>query len=122
MVQFSTTSPPASGKEGQTSSKAESVNNSGPEKIANGSLKRKGGADDEGSRRRKRKNRRRLSLSKAARDPRDEASPISTPKGSPTRSPSPVIDFDGLSHPSMSAHPFSEARTDCSRSRNSRTS
>jgi GTP cyclohydrolase IA len=41
---------------------------------------------------------RRHSLSKAARDPRDEASPIEADVG--TRSPSPVIDFDGLSRPS----------------------
>lgn len=41
---------------------------------------------------------RRHSLSKAARDPRDEASPIELESG--TRSPSPVIDFDGLSRPS----------------------
>ncbi|KAH8591010.1 GTP cyclohydrolase [Bisporella sp. PMI_857] len=42
---------------------------------------------------------RRMSVSKPARDPRDEASPngglVTT-----TRSPSPVIDFDGLSRPS----------------------
>src|SRR4051812_36404683 len=41
---------------------------------------------------------RRHSLSKAARDPRDEASPVELDPG--TRSPSPVIDFDGLSRPS----------------------
>lgn len=41
---------------------------------------------------------RRHSLSKAARDPRDEASPVEADVG--TRSPSPVIDFDGLSRPS----------------------
>jgi GTP cyclohydrolase IA len=41
---------------------------------------------------------RRHSLSKAARDPRDEASPVEPDVG--TRSPSPVIDFDGLSKPS----------------------
>lgn len=44
---------------------------------------------------------RRLSLSNAARDPRDEPPP--KPKKQPealTRSPSPVIDFDGLSRPS----------------------
>lgn len=40
----------------------------------------------------------RHSLSKAARDPRDEASPVEPDVG--TRSPSPVIDFDGLSRPS----------------------
>jgi GTP cyclohydrolase IA len=42
--------------------------------------------------------RRHYSISKAARDPRDEASPAEPEPG--TRSPSPVIDFDGLSRPS----------------------
>jgi hypothetical protein len=41
---------------------------------------------------------RRHTLSKATRDPRDEASPVEPDVG--TRSPSPVIDFDGLSRPS----------------------
>lgn len=47
---------------------------------------------------------RRPSLSKAARDPRDEPElPWKKPKrqdGKATRTPSPVIDFDGLSRPS----------------------
>ncbi|RDL38777.1 putative GTP cyclohydrolase I [Venustampulla echinocandica] len=44
---------------------------------------------------------RRLSVSKPARDPRDEASPPRPPKGpDEPRSPSPVINFDGLSRPS----------------------
>ncbi|RFU34026.1 hypothetical protein B7463_g2318, partial [Scytalidium lignicola] len=42
--------------------------------------------------------RRHSSISRAARDPRDEASPAEPDPG--TRSPSPVIDFDGLSRPS----------------------
>ncbi|KIN00091.1 hypothetical protein OIDMADRAFT_54697 [Oidiodendron maius Zn] len=42
--------------------------------------------------------RRHYSISKAARDPRDEASPTEPELG--VRSPSPVIDFDGLSRPS----------------------
>lgn len=45
---------------------------------------------------------RRHSLGKAARDPRDEASPVEPDVG--TRSPSPVIDFDGLSRPSKVPH------------------
>lgn len=52
-----------------------------------------------------RSSKRRHSISKAARDPRDE--PESPPpkkskkeEGTVTRSPSPVIDFDGLSRPS----------------------
>lgn len=49
------------------------------------------------------KKKRRLSVSKPARDPRDEASPgTSEPDVVGTRSPSPVIDFDGLSKPSKS--------------------
>lgn len=55
-----------------------------------------------GSESRKRKN----SLSKAARDPRDEPERRKKKKakaeGTETRSPSPVIDFDGLSRPSLS--------------------
>lgn len=83
---------------------------------ANGEKKQRPAHDDEGSKGRRRKNksrnagtsgrsRRRNTISKAARDPRDEPesakarSPIvKSPK---TRSPSPVIDFDGLSRPSM---------------------
>jgi GTP cyclohydrolase IA len=46
---------------------------------------------------------RRNSISKAARDPRDQPTPSkkSISAGTVTRSPSPVIDFDGLSRPSM---------------------
>ncbi|KAI0403150.1 GTP cyclohydrolase I [Xylaria palmicola] len=49
---------------------------------------------------------RRNSLSKAARDPRDEPErkkkkKKARPEGIETRSPSPVIDFDGLSRPSL---------------------
>ena len=65
----------------------------------------------EGSKKRKRRSRgsktngsvsrRRLSVSKPARDPRDEASPTRPDtEAVGTRSPSPVIDFDGLSRPS----------------------
>jgi len=46
--------------------------------------------------------RRRLSVSKPARDPRDEAAASALEPLTETRSPSPVIDFDGLSRPSMS--------------------
>jgi len=46
--------------------------------------------------------RRRLSVSKPARDPRDEAAASLLEPLTETRSPSPVIDFDGLSRPSMS--------------------
>ena len=46
------------------------------------------------------KKKRRHSVSKPARDPRDQASPATSEPGIGTRSPSPVIDFDGLSRPS----------------------
>jgi hypothetical protein len=42
--------------------------------------------------------RKHYSISKAARDPRDEASPTEPEPGA--QSPSPFIDFDGLSRPS----------------------
>lgn len=69
------------------------------------------GAGDESSKK-KRKNKekkdgkqrslkkRRHSISRVARDPRDDPSPTATTSPG-TRSPSPVIDFDGLSRPSM---------------------
>lgn len=72
----------------------------------NGSLKRRSG-DADGSRKRRRKKSRRLSVSKPARDPRDDPSPQRPlEEAIEIRSPSPVIDFDGLSRPSMSP-PFS---------------
>lgn len=44
---------------------------------------------------------RRYSVSKPARDPRDNPSPLQPViEDTGTRSPSPVIDFDGLSRPS----------------------
>ena len=49
------------------------------------------------------KKKRRHSVSKPARDPRDQASPATSEPGAGTRSPSPVIDFDGLSRPSMTS-------------------
>lgn len=74
-------------------------------------------SDDEGQRSKKRKrkskaekhskktngalSKRRHSVSKPARDPRDEASPVEEDEDE-VRSPSPVIDFDGLSRPSKS--------------------
>lgn len=73
--------------------------------------------DEEGRKKRKRDKktprgrslkRRHYSISKAARDPRDEASPIEPEPG--TRSPSPVIDFDGLSRPSKYLHSVHSSR------------
>jgi GTP cyclohydrolase IA len=49
---------------------------------------------------------RRNSLSKAARDPRDKASPVEPDVS--TRSPSPVIDFDGLIKPSKFYAPIND--------------
>ncbi|OAA55502.1 GTP cyclohydrolase I [Niveomyces insectorum RCEF 264] len=86
----------------------------GPDTLSNGKKRQR--LDDGPTKSRKRKHKlrasrhdgkskRRPSISKAARDPRDE--PESSPTRSPspikspaTRSPSPVIDFDGLSRPS----------------------
>jgi GTP cyclohydrolase I len=80
----------------------------------NGTLKRKSESDGQSSKKKKKSksergakfngmshSKRRQSVSKPARDPRDEASPL-RPSQEPagTRSPSPVIDFDGLSRPS----------------------
>ena len=53
--------------------------------------------------------RRHYSISKAARDPRDEASPTEPEPG--VRSPSPVIDFDGLSRPSKSFNSVHSSRS-----------
>lgn len=89
---------------GETSASSSGQNTpSGVVKTENGGV--------EGSKKRKRRSRgskangavsrRRLSVSKPARDPRDEASPVRPEEGATgTRSPSPVIDFDGLSRPS----------------------
>jgi hypothetical protein len=83
--------------------------------IPNGTLKRKSESDGQSSKKKKKKaksergakvngiphSKRRHSVSKPARDPRDEASPLRPPQELGwIRSPSPVIDFDGLSRPS----------------------
>ena len=87
--------------------------NSSDINAANGNLKRKSGENQEGKKKKRKrvtvngvhKSKRSHSVSKPARDPRDEAPPprLSTDIAG-TRSPSPVIDFDGLSRPSMSHH------------------
>lgn len=79
-----------------------------------GSAKRKSDDGEAGKKKRRRRatktngeshSRRRHSVSKPARDPRDNPSPQRpVPEVSGTRSPSPVIDFDGLSRPSTSIH------------------
>ncbi|KAH9987487.1 GTP cyclohydrolase I [Xylariaceae sp. FL0662B] len=57
---------------------------------------------------------RRNSLSKAARDPRDEPTrkKLAKVEGVATRSPSPVIDFDGLSRPSRGTRERLEESTE----------
>jgi GTP cyclohydrolase IA len=74
--------------------------NSGDSSIVNEGHKKKRKNKEKRSKENghKSRKRRRYSISKAARDPRDEASPIEL--GTDSRSPSPVIDFDGLSRPS----------------------
>jgi GTP cyclohydrolase IA len=89
----------------------------------NGTLKRKSESDGQSSKKKKKKSKaeggaklngishskRRHSVSKPARDPRDEASPIRPSQElAGTRSPSPVIDFDGLSRPSKYRYPTTE--------------
>lgn len=93
-------------------SESESGATSKPSSV-NGEAKRKDGEKSAKSKKKSKKSgeslhrssKRRHSISKAARDPRDE--PSSPPpkkskkdEGKVTRSPSPVIDFDGLSRPS----------------------
>jgi len=79
-----------------------------------GTRKRKSESDGQSSKKKKKSksergakangiphSKRRHSVSKPARDPRDEASPLRPSQElAGTRSPSPVIDFDGLSRPS----------------------
>lgn len=93
---------------------------SSDQEVTNGKLKRKTEVDGEVSKKRSRKSRgdkstkvngskslskRRHSVSKPARDPRDQASLPESPRedddAAAVRSPSPVIDFDGLSKPSL---------------------
>ncbi|KAG9240052.1 GTP cyclohydrolase 1 [Calycina marina] len=58
------------------------------------------------------KPRRKLSVSKPARDPRDEAAVSPLERVMETRSPSPVIDFDGLSRPSLGTRERREESTE----------
>lgn len=92
-----------------SSSDKETVNGSGPlhEEGQSKKRKRKQKSEKEGKTNGSR-SKRRYSVSKPARDPRDEASPASVEQDSTeTRSPSPVIDFDGLSRPSTFPGPTS---------------
>jgi GTP cyclohydrolase I len=106
---------PLKDSEGEVVEMAES--GSSDQEAINGKLKRKTEADGEVSKKKRRRSKdrsakangsksaskRRHSVSKPARDPRDGA-PIVDSHGkdsdSAIRSPSPVIDFDGLSKPS----------------------
>ncbi|KAI1138618.1 GTP cyclohydrolase I [Hypoxylon sp. FL0543] len=105
------------------SSSSSAIEVSDIDDSANGSEKRaRGDNRDDGTSSKKKKKRRakdggiseinghtssakkRHSISKAARDPRDEPSKKkqkTKPEGTETRSPSPFIDFDGLSRPSL---------------------
>jgi GTP cyclohydrolase IA len=96
MVEFAKM--PSKDKDGQTPDERHTLGTG--TSTPNGPLKRRTG-DAEGSRKRRKKKSRRLSVSKPARDPRDDPSPQRLAEEAPdTRSPSPVIDFDGLSRPS----------------------
>ncbi|KAH7371838.1 GTP cyclohydrolase [Cadophora sp. MPI-SDFR-AT-0126] len=114
MVQFANLPSKSKDSDSENAVKMTSSNSSDQE-VPNGSTSR-GAATEEGlTKKRKRKQKsekgakvngshakRRLSVSKPARDPRDEASPARPEKEiAGTRSPSPVIDFDGLSRPSL---------------------
>jgi len=88
----------------------------------NGALKRKSESESLSSKEKKKSksergakingishSKRKHSVSKPARDPRDEASPLRPSQElAGTRSPSPVIDFDGLSRPSRCQPPTGE--------------
>lgn len=112
MVQFANL--PPKGTEGDDEAIVDMPGLSSSEEGApNGVSKRKSDDEGHGTKKRKRKSKsekshkvngvkRRHSVSKPARDPRDEAASSPRPKKElvGTRSPSPVIDFDGLSRPS----------------------
>jgi GTP cyclohydrolase I len=113
MVKFANS--PTQGKEEDEEAVGEMPSlSSSEEGLPNGSSKRKSDNEGHGSKKRKRKSKsekglkvngshskRRHSVSKPARDPRDEASsPRPRKERVGTRSPTPVIDFDGLSKPS----------------------
>ncbi len=114
MVQFTNSLTKDIGEEDTSAGNMSSANSLNQD-TPNGISKRK--ADGEGQERKKKRksksekklngisrSKRRHSVSKPARDPRDEASPYaSVLEDDETRSPSPVIDFDGLSKPSMRA-------------------
>ena len=97
MVEF--TNMPSKDKEAQTIDGR--LTPTGSSSTPNGSLKRRA-IEAEASKKRKKRKSRRLSVTKPARDPLDDPSPRTPVEEAPeTRSPSPVIDFDGLSRPSM---------------------
>lgn len=121
MVQFANLPSKSEDSDSENAVKMTSSNSSDQE-VPNGSSSRGGGTEEGHSKKRKRKqksekggkfngshSKRRHSVSKPARDPRDEASPVRPQKEiAGTRSPSPVIDFDGLSRPSMCLLLFSQ--------------
>ncbi|KAJ8129406.1 hypothetical protein O1611_g4224 [Lasiodiplodia mahajangana] len=134
MVQFSETKPSDNGSASEPSSSS-TTGMSDVDDSTNGGLRRSGDglrderkADKKKRRRRtkdggisevnprSRSHKRRHSLSKAARDPRDEPESKKKRKakseGTETRSPSPVIDFDGLSRPSLGTRERLEETTE----------
>ncbi|KAI3321853.1 GTP cyclohydrolase I [Xylariaceae sp. AK1471] len=134
MVQFAETR--TSGKDpALDTSNSSTTGLSDIDDSVNGSVKRRANSErDEKKANKKRKRRRtkdggiseidtgpssskrRKSLSKAARDPRDEPEKKKKKKakaeGTETRSPSPVIDFDGLSRPSLGTRERLEESTE----------
>jgi GTP cyclohydrolase IA len=119
MVQFASLPGNESGGEGENMVRPPESDSS-EVKVPSGAVKRKSESNGQGSKKKKKKSKsehgakvhgmphskRRQSVSKPARDPRDEASPLRLSQElGETRSPSPVIDFDGLSRPSKYGYP-----------------
>ena len=137
MVQFENPPPKGGDLDVDGIDRDEDSSSSG-QNTPNGTLKRKSEGEGHANKKRKKKSKlekslkmngihshskRRYSVSKPARDPRDEAAspPRSAKDDAGTRSPSPVIDFDGLSRPSTSRDPFYGINANLLRSRDSRT-
>lgn len=111
MVKFldEPSSPNSRSEDSMTGSEQEKPVNGTSSNASNGGVRRGSGEGEGEGQKKKRKRRerkskpnkaRRHSLSKAARDPRDNPSPTGTQELAISRSPSPLIDFDGLSRPS----------------------
>lgn len=112
-LNMSPPSAPLLPKSGNVDEESAIIGDSSPEEnVPNGSINDAAELAGKGKKRKRKRapkannslstTRRRLSVSKPARDPRDEAVVSPLEPLAETRSPSPVIDFDGLSRPSMS--------------------